>query len=143
MRSMSSIHRYIVLGHGGLREKLIPCVLFCAKAPSNAPKHPAYCLSFSTRAVLAGSFSKCPGFAPSNAGFAVRTMYGQKCAMKSKDNNFIASGRHQTLILHNIIIYFHRKVWVCRKFRLTMQRYFPNTDYGVLGHNKVTAARMI
>jgi hypothetical protein len=39
-------------------------------------------------------------------------MYGQIRALKSSDNDFIASGHNQTLILHDIIIYFHKKVWV-------------------------------
>jgi hypothetical protein len=57
-------------------------------------------------------FQNVQDIAQNNAGVDFRTLYGQDHSLKSKDNDFIASGHHQTLILHKVIIYFHKKVWV-------------------------------
>jgi hypothetical protein len=70
-------------------------------------------VSISTRELFwRVDFQNVQDIAQNNAGVDFRAPSGQIHSLKSKDDDFIASGHHQTLILHNFIICFHKKVWV-------------------------------
>jgi hypothetical protein len=70
-------------------------------------------VSISTRELFwRVDFQNVQDIAQNNAGVDFRATSGQIHSLKSKDDDFIASGHHQTLILHNFIICFHKKIWV-------------------------------
>jgi hypothetical protein len=93
-------------------KSLFPGHCFAQKRKTHVQNIPRI-VSLSTRGLLwRVDFQNVQDIAQNNAGVEFRATSGQIHSLKLKDDDFIASGHHQTLILHNPIISFHKKVWV-------------------------------
>jgi hypothetical protein len=93
-------------------KSLSPGHFFAQKRKTHVQNIPRI-VSISTRRLFwRVDFQNVQDIAQNNAGVDFRATSGQIHSLISKDDDFIASGHHQTLILRNFIISCHKKVWV-------------------------------